>query len=74
MTGSRTEGTATLDDVKAAPVGDAPRSGRDTPKPHGDKLGAGTAAAETSSEASPGDSPKPHGDKLGHALDEAARG
>ena len=77
MTGSRTEGATPLEDVKTSSTADASLSGRDTSKPHGDKLGnasAAAAAAAVSSEASSGDSPKPHGDKLAHAANEAAKG
>jgi hypothetical protein len=46
----------------------------DSPKPHGDKLGTGSATTVTASEMGQvGDSPKRQGDKLEHAVDEAAK-
>jgi hypothetical protein len=46
----------------------------DSPKPHGDKLGTGSATTVTASELGQvGDSPKRQGDKLEHAVNEAAK-
>jgi hypothetical protein len=59
-------------DAGAAKAG-AP--GGDSPKPHGDKLGVGSADPITASPTgATGDSPKRQGDKLEHAAREAAKG
>jgi hypothetical protein len=48
------------------------RGWEDSPKPHGDKLGASSGTNPASGEPGAGDSPKPHGDKLDGAVKGAA--
>jgi hypothetical protein len=55
-------------------VGLAGDPSTDSPKPHGDKLGAASATAKAASDAATGDSPKPHGDKLEGPVGEATKG